>query len=235
MRPSPVVRPSTAVQGARALLGALLLTVAAYGAHELTHHAVAALACGPGGSLSLTRFTVARGCAATPTHVATLAGPAFSFVLAWLAARALGAGHRAALVVVFASFAHLRFLLALRNTGDEALVLRRLAPDAGSGTRVLLAAILLALVLPALVAAWRALDARHRGWRFAGWCVMPIPVLIGMDHLDALVAPWLTRAPAAGSVALTVASAALGWLLVRSPAEPLASATVAPVVVALRR
>jgi hypothetical protein len=50
--------------------------------------------------------------------------------------------------------------------------------------------------------------------------VLPIPVLIGMDGLDALLAPWLAHAPVAGVAALAAAGAAGGWLLVRGAGAP---------------
>jgi hypothetical protein len=217
MSPPPRSRPAVAARAARTVLGALVLTMAAYELHELTHHLVGRLACGPGGRLTLTQFDVAAGCSRGLTRLATLAGPAFSIALAWVAARAAHPGGRLAPLVVFASFAHLRALLVLRNTGDEALVLRQLVPGAGTGARLLVAAVLLALVAPALARAWRALDGPRRGWRFAGWCVMPVPALIGMDRLDAVLGPWIAPAPAAGVALLAAACAGAGWALVRRP------------------
>ncbi|HWJ95080.1 MAG TPA: hypothetical protein VNT33_10175 [Telluria sp.] len=173
-------------------------------------------------------FNVWEGCAsgsAALPFAAPLAGPLFSYLVMWWGAWLLLRGRSAAMrsvgfSLVFAPLPFARVFTALMGGGDERMVLARLLGDAlGSGALRWLAVMLaLAFCAPPVVAAWRALSNRHRGWYVAGFCVLPLIViwiykfkLLNTLLADGLLAdPVLLGTPAlvlvvfAGMCALTV-------------------------------
>ncbi len=160
---------------------ALLLTYLCYQAHELLHHFVGAVVCGGFGQMTFGLFITQTPCAGSAG--VTLAGPVLSFALAWWGAYALerSKSKLLAYTLIFASFAHLRFMLPLGKGGDEWLLARLYFSHPNPYG---VAGVLFLLGLPPVVWAGRAI-ANPRRWPvlLASW-VMPFPVLMGLSILD---------------------------------------------------
>jgi hypothetical protein len=181
---------------ARSLLALVALTWLASFAHEFTHHLVAAGVCGGTGRMSLSLFAIDAGCGdAWPWS--TAAGPALSYALMWLGIpllssarwRLLGFG------LVIADKPFLRLFTALAGGGDEGVLWDLLSPEWG---RWLASATVLLLSLPPLLACWRVLAPRRRGWVFAGAMLLPMLPILPVPFVDkALYGEWIN-----GSIAL---------------------------------
>lgn len=142
-----------------------------YEAHQWTRHLVAAALCGRFGTMTLTVATPACDGGA----LLALAGPLLTYGVAYvgmallLARRASTWGH----ALVFASFAPLRWIQTLTGRGDELLLL-------SSWPRLAVAALVFAIGIPPLVAAWRALPRERRARAFAWSYVAPLPLLFAI-------------------------------------------------------
>jgi len=226
---------------ARSLLALVALTWLASFVHEFTHHLVAAGVCGGTGRMSLSLFAIDAGCGdAWPWS--TAAGPALSYALMWLGIpllssqrwRLLGFG------LVIADKPFLRLFTALAGGGDEGVLWDLVSPE---WSRWLASATVLLLSLPPLLACWRALAPRRRGWVFAGAMLLPMLPILPVPFVDralygawidgrvALPAgfgvPWSVWAVEAAVAAVLAASAALqGRGQARAPAA--ASQAAAP-------
>jgi hypothetical protein len=175
---------------ARSLLALVALTWLASFAHEFTHHLVAAGVCGGTGRMSLSLFAIDAGCGdAWPWS--TAAGPALSYALMWLGIpllssqrwRLLGFG------LVIADKPFLRLFTALAGGGDEGVLWDLVSPE---WSRWLASATVLLLSLPPLLACWRALAPRRRGWVFAGAMLLPMLPILPVPFVDrALYGAWI--------------------------------------------
>jgi hypothetical protein len=152
----------------------LLLALLCYQGHQLTRHIVGAALCGGFGT---TTFTV------TITHqlcwlpiVVFLSGPVFTYALAYIGMALLQSPRRAlfAYALIFASFAHLRWIQTLTGRGDE-LVLAGLWSAAPS--RVIVVATVFLMGIPPIWTAFHAI-ADPRRWRtFIVSYLLPLPLL----------------------------------------------------------
>lgn len=154
---------------------ALMVWVASF-SHEFTHHLAGALVCGDVGRMSLNRFVLAGECMGR-WPLSTAAGPALSYLMMWLGAWLVWRGRKPwfgfALVVAYIPF--LRLLTAAMGGGDEGVLMRLVSP---MHARWLAPLLVLALVMPPLLACYRALANRRRGWVFLGAFLLPLlPVL----------------------------------------------------------
>ncbi|HZD59351.1 MAG TPA: hypothetical protein VE439_02715 [Anaerolineae bacterium] len=97
----------------------LLLAFLSYEAHQLVRHLVGAALCGGFGSMTFTVATTKQPCL-LPTIV-TLSGPVLTYGLAYSGMLLLRSRKYAlfAYALIFASFAHLRFIQTLTGQGDE--------------------------------------------------------------------------------------------------------------------
>jgi hypothetical protein len=159
-------------------------------AHELAHHVAARVACGAWGAMTFDFFFLPEGGAGRPAALwATLAGPALTYALILLGGFLLRRGPTwSGLLLVFANLPLGRLAGTIGGHGDE-LVLAR-AWLGGSWAWPLVAALALALVLPALVLAWRALA---RPGAFAALLVLPLFADLLLKR--GLLAPLLARMP----------------------------------------
>lgn len=146
--------------------------------HEFVHHATAALLCQSFGEATFNSFRLAADCANRPLAfvVSTWAGPLFTFALMWFGWHRLRADapgtRQLGLALIFANFPLNRLLFALLGGNDEMYVTRVVIGN--STTAYLLTNLAIwVMVLPPLVAAWRALAPRHRPRWFAGLFVLP--------------------------------------------------------------
>lgn len=168
-----------------AAIGAFLCLLSlCYQAHELGHHLFGGVVCGRLGTVSLSTFTIADGCARVADLATELFGPAISLAIAYGAADRLR--HRPSLLAfgfVFASYYHLRWVPPLMGGGDELDVARKLGFDHAW----VISALVFLIGLPPIVIAWRAATARGRWWRVALAYFLPLPILLEVDMLAARV------------------------------------------------
>ena len=153
----------------------LLLAFLCYQAHQLVRLLVGAGLCGGFGSMTFTVTTTLQPCI-LPT-VVTISGPVFTFGLAWCGMLLLRSPKYGlfAYALIFASFAHLRFIQTLTGRGDE-LVLAQgwfAAPS-----RFIVAAVMLLIAIPPVYAAFHVIANRRRTHIFICSLLLPIPVLI---------------------------------------------------------
>ena len=139
----------------------------AHDLHELVHTGVGRLICGAWGPRDFNVWSLADGC---DTWVPTLMGPLLSWAIMWTGAallRSADAGRRwTGLALVFAPNPLGRLLPALVGGGDESVVARELTGRTGAAPRALVIAAALVIILPVLIAAWRALPVHRRFWWF---------------------------------------------------------------------
>jgi hypothetical protein len=155
----------------------LVLAFLCYEGHQWFRHLVGAALCTGVGTMTLTVATMIQPCV-FPTFVA-LSGPLFTFGLEWLGMLLLSWVQTAHVgyALIFASFAHLRFIQTLTGRGDELLFAQqRLA----SPSVVLVAAAVFAIGLPPAIAAYRAIANRRRALVFAGSYLFPLPLLFAI-------------------------------------------------------
>ena len=193
-------------------------------AHELAHHLAARVACGAWGTMTFDFFFLPEGGAGRPAALwATFAGPALTYALLLLGGFLLGRGAaRAGLLLVFANLPLGRLAGALSGHGDE-LVLAR-AWLGGPWAWPLVAALALALLLPPLTQAWRALPRSGRPGAFAALLVLPL--FADLLFKRVLLAPLLVRLPGPAAFGLPaflilvdLAFAATAALLLWAPAR----------------
>jgi hypothetical protein len=152
----------------------LLLCFLCYQAHQLTRHLVGAALCGGFGSMTFT-VTITREPCSFPTLV-VLSGPVLTYGLAWLGMFLLrSAKYRLfAYTLVFASFAHLRFIQNLTGRGDELTLADQWF---GMTSRLVVAAIVLLIGLPPVIAAYRVIANKQRVLVFICSWLLPLIVL----------------------------------------------------------
>ena len=111
--------------------------------------------------------------------IVTLSGPVLTYGLAWLGIFLLRSPKYAlfAYALIFASFAHLRFIQTLSGLGDELVLAHQWF---AASSRPIVAATVFLVGLPPVVAAFRAIANRRRLLVFICSCVLPIPLLFGL-------------------------------------------------------
>ncbi len=155
----------------------LLLAFLCFQAHQVVRHLVGAGLCAGFGGMTFTVATTKQPCL-LPTLV-TLSGPALTYGLAWSGMLLLRSPKHAlfAYALIFASFAHLRFIQTLTGRGDELVLAHQwfAAPN-----RSLVATIVFLISVPPLVAAFRAVVNRRRLLVFIGSWLLPLPLLFAL-------------------------------------------------------
>ncbi len=155
----------------------LLLAFLCYQAHQLVRHLVGAGLCGGFGSMTFTVAATRQPCSLP--IIVSLSGPLFTFGLAWFGMFLFRSPKYAlfAYALIFASFAHLRFIQTLSGGGDE-LVLAQQWFTVPSQSIV--AAIVFLIGVPPVIAAFSAMVNKGRVSVFIGSWLLPIPLLIVM-------------------------------------------------------
>ncbi|HTK56657.1 MAG TPA: hypothetical protein VL295_07525 [Gemmatimonadales bacterium] len=152
----------------RWLVAFLFLILVAHEMHELVHTGVGRLLCGAWGTRDFNVWQLAPGCT---TWVPTLMGPLFSWSLMWsglvLTRSADPCRRWTGLALIFAPNPLGRLLPALLGGGDEGVVARALLGSTPPWPRILVIASAALVIIPPLVAGWRALPERRRGGWFA--------------------------------------------------------------------
>ena len=157
------------------IAGFLLLAFLCYEAHQLTRHLVGAALCGGFGTMTFA-VTVTREPCSLPVLV-TLAGPILTYGLAWLGMLLLRSSKypRFAYALIFASFAHLRFIQTLTGRGDELILAQQWF---GISNRLVVALIVFLIGLPPIIATSRLIANQRRTRVFIGLWLLPLPVLM---------------------------------------------------------
>jgi hypothetical protein len=152
----------------------LLLAFLCYQAHQLMRHLVGAAVCGGFGTMTFTVATTKQPCL-LPTIV-TLSGPVLTYGLAWFGMFLLRSAKYKlfAYALIFASFAHLRFIQTLTGRGDELILAQQWF---GISSRPIVATIVFLIGLPPVIAAFRAIANRRRLLVFICSWLLPFPLL----------------------------------------------------------
>jgi hypothetical protein len=162
----------------------LLLAFLCYQAHQLVRHLVGAGLCGGFGSMTFTVATTKQPCLLPPMVI--LSGPILTYGLAWSGMLLLRSPKYAlfAYALIFASFAHLRFIQTLTGRGDELVLAHQwfAAPS-----RSIVAAIVFLIGVPPVVAAFRAITNKRRVFVFICSLLLPIPLLVVLLVGDAFL------------------------------------------------
>ena len=155
----------------------LLLAFLCYQVHQLTRHLVGAALCNGFGTMTFTVTTTREPCS-HPTLV-TLSGPALTYGLAWFGMLLLRSPKYKLLAytLIFASFAHLRFIQTLTGRGDELILAEGWF---GISSGLIVAAIVFLIGLPPVIAAFRVIANRRRLLVFIGSWLLPLPLLFAM-------------------------------------------------------
>ena len=157
------------------IIGFLLLAFLCYQAHQLTRHLVGAALCGGLGTMTFT-VTVTREPCSLPMLV-TLSGPILTYGLAYLGMFLLRSSKYRlfAYALIFASFAHLRFIQTLTGRGDELILTQQWFRVT---SRPVVAVIVFLIGLPPIIAAYRVIANQRRIRVFIGSWLLPLPVLL---------------------------------------------------------
>src|SRR6266545_106454 len=155
----------------------LLLAFLCYQAHQLTRHFVGAALCGGFGTMTFTVTTTKEPCS-LPILV-TLSGPVLTYGLAWLGMFLLRSSKYklVAYALIFASFAHLRFIQTLTGRGDELILAEQWF---GITSQAVVAVIVFLIGLPPVIAAFRVISNRRRVLVFICSWLLPLPLLFAM-------------------------------------------------------
>src|SRR6266545_6727714 len=155
----------------------LLLAFLCYQAHQLTRHLVGAALCGGLGSMTFT-VTVTKEPCLLPTLV-TLSGPLLTYGLAWFGMFLLRSPKYKlfAYALIFASFAHVRFIQTLTGRGDELILAEQWF---GISSRAIVALIVFLIGLPPIIAAFQVIANQRRVLVFICSWLLPLPLLFAM-------------------------------------------------------
>lgn len=155
----------------------LLLAFLCYQAHQLTRHLVGAGLCGGFGTMTFTVTTTREPCSFPA--IVTLSGPLFTFGLAWFGMFLLRLPKYRlfAYAIIFASFAHLRFIQTLTGRGDELILAQQWF---GVTSRAIVAPIVSLIGLPPIITALLVIANRRRTLVFICSWLLPLPLLFAM-------------------------------------------------------
>jgi hypothetical protein len=158
----------------RYLLQFVAISFLCLGAHEVVHHVLVRATCGSWGTMTFWRFEPPAGCATTGwSLLATLAGPALTWLLIWGGRAMIIHGEaRAGVTLILANLPLARLVTVLMRGGDEMVVARAIAP----GNLLWIPVVLLTLVLlwSPLVSTYRVLAHRHRLRLLAAFLLLPM-------------------------------------------------------------
>lgn len=157
------------------IVGFLLLAFLCYQAHQLTRHLVGAALCGGLGTMTFA-VTIPKETCTLPILV-TLSGPILTYGLAWFGMFLFRSSKYRlfAYALIFASFAHLRFIQTLTGRGDELVLAQQWF---GITSRPVVAVLVFLIGLPPVIAAYRVIANQHRMRVFLSSWLLPLVVLL---------------------------------------------------------
>jgi hypothetical protein len=160
--------------GGQAIASFLLLAFLCYEGHQWFRHLVGAASCAGVGTMTFTVASTRQPCLFRT--LVMLSGPLFTFGLEWLGMLFLlwPRTARSGYALIFASFAHLRFIQILSGRGDELLLAQQwfVSPSV-----LLVAAAVFLAGLPPQAAAFHAIANQRRTVVFFSSYLLPLPLL----------------------------------------------------------
>jgi hypothetical protein len=158
--------------------------------HEISHTAVARMQCGCWGLRDFNVWNICEACTrGTNVLWASMAGPALTYLLIWLGFILMSAkfapGYQSlGWVLVMANKPFARLFTVLIKGGDESFITRTLfGQERLSITAwIIELVIVLLLIVPPLVRAWKLLHARRRVMIFVGFLLLPMLVEFVLLH-----------------------------------------------------
>ncbi len=153
----------------------LVLAFLCYQAHQWVRHLTGAVLCGGVGTVTLSVAIIRQPCS-LPTLV-TLSGPVLTYGLAYSGMLLLlyRKAPAFAYALIFASFAHLRWIQTLTGRGDEIVLAQQWFGVSNPGW---VAVALFLIGLPPLLAAYRSIGNRDRLRVFGVSYLLPLPLLL---------------------------------------------------------
>ncbi len=210
----------------KSLLAFFLLLLLLAESHELAHIFTGYAFCGCWGERDFNVWGLCAGCRdENPWAIAaTFAGPIFTFSLIWLGRHWLkGQNARKQIlgfVLIFANLPFARIFTALMGGGDEVYGLNVLLGNEGNWPIIWSVGLLivLALAIPPLLTAWKAI-ANPRKWAyFLGFLILPmivamVVIFIGLNGLLAkgvLATPLIWGTPVLISIHTVIVAVLVG-------------------------
>jgi hypothetical protein len=166
----------------RTLASYALLLYVCGAAHEMAHHFTGAIVCHHFGRITFNLFVTSEPCSGTVAPQA--AGPLLSYIVGWIGALLLMAATKQLLGfgLVAATLPYMRMLSAWTGGGDESVIARQLL---GSGDhRLLVGAMVTAIVLPPLVIAYRSLSNERRPLVYFLSILIPFIPAVVLQRVD---------------------------------------------------
>lgn len=210
----------------KSLLAFLFLTLLLGELHELAHIFTGYGFCGCWGPRDFNVWSLCEGCLEEKPYaiIATFMGPIFTFAVIWFGRFLLkGADTQKKVlgfVLVFAGLPFARILTAAMGGGDEVYALRQIFEGEQNGDIIWIIGLLLVLAvsIPPLLTAWKAIANTKRIWYFLGFFLLPtfctiLFVLMGLNSVLAsgfLTEPFIWGTPLFISI-YTLALAILVW------------------------
>ncbi|MDZ7658701.1 hypothetical protein [Fodinibius sp.] len=163
--------------------------------HEIAHTAVGRIICGCWGERNFNTWGLC--CEGDLTIIASIAGPLFTYLIIYIGYYLLSSRYdnspgikSVGFALIFGNMPFARIFTALMGMGDELMELKFFLGDY-LGDNVLwgLAIVMVtAILLPALIRAWKSIHSSQRLWGFTGFLLLPfvfdvLVVIIGMNKL----------------------------------------------------
>lgn len=163
--------------------------------HEIAHTAVGRIICGCWGERNFNTWGLC--CEGDLTIIASIAGPLFTYLIIYLGYYLLSNRYdnspgiqSVGFALIFGSMPFARIFTALLGMGDELMELKFFLGDyLGDNVLWVLAIVMVtAILLPALIRAWRSIESSQRLKVFLGFFLLPVIfdiliVIIGMNKL----------------------------------------------------
>jgi hypothetical protein len=166
----------------RTLASYALLLYVCGAAHEMAHHFTGAIVCHQFGRMTFNLFVTSDSC--TGTVAPQAAGPLLSYIVGWIGALLLLTGRKQLLGfgLIAATLPYMRMLSAWTGGGDESVIARQLL---GAGNhKLLVSAVVTAIVLPPLVIAYRSLSNERRPLIYFLSILIPFMPAIVLQRVD---------------------------------------------------
>ncbi|TYP93351.1 hypothetical protein LX73_1052 [Fodinibius salinus] len=163
--------------------------------HEIAHTAVGRIICGCWGERNFNTWGLC--CEGDLTILASIAGPLFTYIMIYIGYYLLSKKYEnlpgkksLGFALVFGSMPFARIFTAMIGGGDELMELEFFLGDyLGDNALWALAIVMVtAILVPALIRAWKSIASSQRLWTFTGFLLLPfifdvLVVIIGMNKV----------------------------------------------------
>jgi hypothetical protein len=165
----------------KSTLAFMALVFICHEVHELVHTTVAYFQCGCWGTRDFNVWKVCDSCTSSANTIwATIAGPFITYLQIWLGWLLMSRYNTISqrtfgFALVWANVPFARFITVAMKGGDEGVITRTLVGQSSLSLTVWLLeiGIVLLLILPALLRAWKFL-ASKRAWVFIAFLIVPM-------------------------------------------------------------